>query len=231
MSKSEHVIEKVLGRCEGSIWLAKHRLGNALGYVQLENQSNGVPYHNLDHMLTVTKWCGRIASMMALDATEEKALLLAAIFHDFNHTAGKEEDHANIELAVAGLRRFCEIHRMEDEIRDLAIDNIRVTEYPFIYEPKTLAQKIIRDADIMQSPEPNRVEVLATGLRRELEVKFKRKITRSEFCKNQVSFLEGIKLYTTPAQVMFDAAKPYLFAEFTALAERGKRKRVRNGNA
>lgn len=226
MAKSKHVIEKVIARSEAHLWLAKHRLNHALAYVQIENPSNLVPYHNLDHCLTVTKWCGRLASIVNLPEEEEKALILAAIFHDFDHTAGKEEDDVNIQRALKGLNRFCEIHRVECAIRDLAIANIQVTQFPFIHEPQTLAQKIIRDADILQSLEPNRVEVLVDGLRKELEVKFRRKITRSEFCENQVSFLEGIKLYTTPAQVMFDAAKPYLFSEFTALAERSKRKRV-----
>lgn len=225
MAKSKHVIEKVIARSEAHLWLAKHRFNNALAYVQIENPSNLVPYHNLDHCLTVVKWCGRLASITNLPEEEEKALVLAALFHDFNHSAGQEEDSINIARALVGLNRFCDIHHVDEKIRDLAIENIRVTQFPFVFEPATLAQKIIRDADILQSLEPNRVEVLVDGLRKEIEVKLKRKISRSEFCENQVSFLEGIKLYTTPAQVMFDAAKPYLFAEFTALAER-KRKSV-----
>ena len=226
MSKSKHVMEKVIGRTEAHLYLAKNRLNHALAYVQIENPSNDAPYHNLDHMLTVVKWCGRIAGLSHLSENEERALILAAIFHDFDHSAGREEDDVNVQQAIAALARFCEIHSVEDEIRDMAIENIQVTQFPFIYTPQTLAQKIIRDADLLQSLEPNREEVLISGLRKELEVKFKRKITRGEFCENQVKFLDGLKLYTTPAQVIFDAAKPYLFSEFTAIAERNKRNSV-----
>lgn len=226
MAKSKHVMEKVMARTEAHLYLAKNGLNHALAYVQIENPSNKVPYHNMDHMLTVTKWCGRLGSMCSLTALEEKGLILAAIFHDFDHTAGKEDDNVNIQRALAGLRRFAEIHRVDEELLALAVENITVTQFPFIHEPKTVAQKIIRDADLLQSLEVNREEVLVDGLRKELEVKFKRKITRGEFCENQVSFLEGLKLYTTPAQVIFDAAKPYLFSEFAAIAERGKRKSV-----
>lgn len=219
-------MEKVIARTEAHLYLAKNGLNHALAYVQIENPSNKVPYHNLDHMLTVVKWCGRLAGLCSLTALEEKALILAAIFHDFDHTAGAEDDDVNIQRALTGLKRFGEIHRVDEELLNLAVDNIQVTQFPFIHEPKTVSQKIIRDADLLQSLEPNRQEVLIDGLRKELEVKFKRKITRGEFCENQVKFLDGLKLYTTPAQVIFDAAKPYLFSEFTAIADRRKRKSV-----
>lgn len=226
MAKSKHVMEKVIARTEAHLYLAKNGLNHALAYVQIENPSNKVPYHNLDHCLTVVKWCGRLAGICSLPANEEKALILAAIFHDFDHTAGEQEDDVNIQRALTGLKRFGEIHRVDEELLNAAIENIQVTQFPFIYTPQTISQKIIRDADLLQSLEPNRVEVLVDGLRKELEVKFKRKIPRGEFCENQVKFLDGLKLYTTPAQVIFDAAKPYLFSEFTAIAERGKRKSV-----
>lgn len=225
MAKSDYAVDKLVGFSEAHLWLAKHRLNNALHYVEEISVSNFAPYHSLAHCLTVVKWCGRLASLLNLPESEEKPLILAALFHDFNHTEGHEEDSVNIARALDGLNAFCDLHDIDSEIRDAAIANIRVTQFPFVFEPTTLAQKIIRDADIMQSLEPNRVEVLVEGLRKELEVKFKRKISRSEFCENQVSFLEDIKLYTTPARVIFDAAKPDLFAEFTALAER-KRKSV-----
>lgn len=226
MAKSKHVMEKVIARTEAHLYLAKNGLNHALAYVQIENPSNKVPYHNLDHCLTVVKWCGRLAGMCSLTPEEEKALILAAIFHDFDHSAGHEEDSVNINRAVTGLMRFAAIHRVDAELIGAAVENIQVTQFPFIHEPKTVSQKIIRDADLLQSLEPNRQEVLIDGLRKELEVKFKRKITRGEFCENQVKFLDGLKLYTTPAQVIFDAAKPYLFSEFTAIAERRKRKSV-----
>lgn len=226
MAKSKHVIEKVIARTEAHLYLAKNGLNHALAYVQIENPSNKVPYHNLDHCLTVVKWCGRLAGMCSLTPEEEKALILAAIFHDFDHSAGVEEDSVNINRAVTGLMKFAAIHRVDPELIAAAVDNIQVTQFPFIHEPKTVSQKIIRDADLLQSLEPNREEVLIDGLRKELEVKFKRKITRGEFCENQVKFLDGLKLYTTPAQVIFDAAKPYLFSEFTAIADRRKRKSV-----
>lgn len=226
MAKSKHVMEKVMARTEAHLYLAKNGLNHALAYVQIENPSNTVPYHNLDHMLTVVKWCGRLGALCSITPQEEKALILAAIFHDFDHTAGKEDDDVNIKRAIAGLERFGEIHRVDEELLAAAHDLIQVTQFPFIFTPQTITEKIIRDADLLQSLEPNREEVLVGGLRKELEVKFKRKITRGEFCENQVKFLDGLKLYTTPAQVIFDAAKPYLFSEFTAIAERSKRKSV-----
>lgn len=226
MTKSKHAMEKVVARTEAQLYLAKNGLNHALAYVQIQNPSNGVPYHNLDHMLTVVKWCGRLSGMCELLPAEEKALILAAIFHDYDHTAGVADDAVNIERALKGLTEFAEIHRIDEELLLAASANIRVTQFPFILAPQTISQKIIRDADLLQSLEPDRQEVLIGGLRKELEVRLKRKITRREFCENQVKFLGELKLFTTPAQVIFDAAKPYLFSEFAAIADQPKRKRV-----
>lgn len=202
MKTDKHSMAKALTRTEAIQYLQLHGWHNAYAFVTIENTATLLPYHNLDHCLTVTKWCGRLAGMLRLPEHETKALLLAAIFHDFNHSGGTEEDSVNIERAVDGLTRFCEIHRVSDAMREFAVDCIRVTEFPFVRTPVNVAQGIIRDADLLQSIEPNYEEVLVGGLRKELEIKFKRKITRAQFCTMQVSFLEfGILYQTTGGDV------------------------------
>lgn len=215
-----------VSQTEANLYLAKHGLTAAAAYVAEHNPSNDIPYHNQAHLFTVTKWCGRLAGMLGLSVEEERPLILAAIFHDFDHSGGKLEDSENIERAVAGLNKFCDIHFVSNSTRDAATQIIRVTEYPFIHEPQTTAQKIIRDADLLQSIEPNFEEVLVEGLRKELEVKFQRKLSRSEFCEKQVEFLQGVKFYTTQAEVIFYGASVYLVDLFNAIAESSKRKRV-----
>lgn len=223
---SKHAMAKAQTRTEALLYLQQHQLSNAHAFVSLNNKSNLIPYHNFDHLLTVTKWCGRLAGMLNLPQFETKALLLAAIFHDFDHSGGKEEDSVNVEHAVEALRYFCKIHRERQDIEDFAVDCIRVTEFPFVREPQNVAQKIIRDADLLQSIEPNYEEVLVGGLRKELEIKFKRRITRAEFCKMQVSFLESLKFYTRPAEVMYAASKVHVYRNFARIAASAKRVRV-----
>lgn len=219
----KHTLTKVTNRTEAMLYLQRYGWNSAHAYVSITNPSNKVPYHNFDHLLVVTKWCGRLANMLQLPENETRALLLAAIFHDYDHSAGKEEDYINVERAVTALKHFCAVHRIDQETVDFAVDCVRVTEFPFIREPQNLAQQIIRDADLLQSIEPNYEDVLVGGLRKELEVKFKRKIPRAEFCENQVKFLEGLKFFTTPAEVIYASAKSYVYADFERIAARRKR--------
>lgn len=213
----------VSSRTEALLYLQEHDLGHAHAYVSLMNASNNVPYHNFDHLLIVTKWCGRLAGMLRLPEFETRAVLLAAIFHDFAHSGGHFEDSVNIERAINGLREFCTIHRIDSATFEFAADCIRVTEFPFVREPSNLAQQIIRDADLLQSTEPNFEEVLLSGLRKEIEVKIKRKISKKQFASLQLEFMDKqFKLFTKPAGVIYAAISPYVRTRFEHIGSGGR---------
>lgn len=212
-------ISTVASRTEALLYLQEHDLGHAHAYVSLMNSSNNVPYHNFDHLLIVTKWCGRLAGMLGLSKFETRALLLAAIFHDFAHSGGHFDDSVNVERAVEGLRKFCDIHRIDGATFKFAADCILVTEFPFVREPTNLAQQIIRDADLLQATEPNFEEVLLSGLRKEIEVKIKRKISKKEFAVLQLDFMDKqFKLFTKPAGVIYAAISPYVRDRFNRIS-------------
>jgi hypothetical protein len=128
------------------------------------------PYHNLTHELQVVWWSfvcytNAYPSAVSDDPDDElQHLLMAALFHDHNHSGGRFTDDTNVRLAQlfvsgpafhgaspAALESvFGSPYAIEQEKRVNAI--ITVTEFKdgkFTHEPKTLAQRCIRDADLM----------------------------------------------------------------------------------
>ncbi len=128
------------------------------------------PYHNLTHELQVVWWSfvcytNAYSSAVSDDPDDElQHLLMAALFHDHNHSGGRFSDDTNVRLSQlfvsgpafhtaspAGAESVFESpYATEQEKRVNAI--IAVTEFKygkFTHEPKTLAQRCIRDADLM----------------------------------------------------------------------------------
>lgn len=167
-------------------------LQKAFKYVIKNNKSNSAPYHNLNHLMTVTLGVYRLMNYEDLGKDFMiKEMLLAAIFHDFNHSAGKLSDDANILEAKKGIRNFIEQENIKVDI--LFIDSVLdATQYPYIIDDSELNiyQKIIRDADLMQLLEPNWIHQCVYGLSQEMNVDFE------EFLQIQKKFLSGAKFNT-----------------------------------
>ena len=208
-------------RAEAEMYLSNDMLRKAWQYVQTNNFSDVLPYHNNTHILTVVKWCGRILGAKGLSAEYNRALLLAALFHDFRHSGGTKPDADNIQVAIAGLQDFYDKHvKVHPFMLELATGCIRVTEYPFVHEPKTPIQMIIRDADILQSFEPNYKEMLMEGLRHEISSARGEKISRRQYFENTVKFMESVTFYMEEAQRYADAVRSTFICNMRKLAER-----------
>lgn len=189
--------ENLMGKNKNEIAIIKiidkyDSLKKGLKYIILNNKSNNAPYHNINHLLTVTKYCyNALKHMDMLSDDKSEDLLLAALFHDFNHSMGKEKDDVNIKEAKKGLKKF-----INDENLDLDLDFmdeiINATQYPYVIESKDLNiyQSIIRDADMCQIFEYDWLRQNIFGLSTELNLK------PIEFLKGQRKFLEGIDFLT-----------------------------------
>ena len=168
-------------------------LQKAFKYIVLNSKSNNGPYHNLNHILTVLKYCyaGAIAEGIT-DDKELRELLITAIFHDVNHTAGKEKDDVNIKNSKKIIKKFVESEDVDVDI-DVMNDILDATQYPYEIEGKdlTLKQGIIRDADLMQVFEYNWIHQNIWGLSQEIGLKF------LDFVKPQRKFLDTAEFNTT----------------------------------
>lgn len=168
-------------------------LKKGLKYIIQHNVSNTAPYHNLNHMLTVTKYCYyALDYMKLLNEPYAEELLLAALFHDFNHSMGKNTDDMNIIAAKTGIEKFLYENNMTYLKLNAIHDIINATQYPYIIKPNELNihQAIIRDADLCQILEYDWIQHIIFGLSIELALEVPKLI------EGEVKFLESIKFIT-----------------------------------
>jgi hypothetical protein len=136
------------------------------------------------------------------DLKADRPLVAAAMFHDFNHSGGRFSDDVNIYVAVQGLIEQNKGVLSSTELEE-TVDILKITKYPFSSDPKTLAQKIIRDADLMQVYEPSLRQVVKQyrGLKREIEVARGRTYTNAEYADGQLAWWNAnVVWHTTWAQ-------------------------------
>lgn len=162
-----------------------------------------LPYHDFDHVVThVLRLCYQacLFYQSQLSRRERRNLLIAGLFHDFNHSGNCENDHLNIRTAIEALNR----HILEEDRPHLAeIEaTIRVTEFPYtVTNPGlTLLQQIIRDADLSQAWSDNWFQQVILGLSREWQK------APLEVLREQVDFLNKLRFYTDWARQLFPPA-------------------------
>lgn len=195
--------------------------------IQKLNRSADLPYHNEQHLLNMVSWAGRLymSDSLHFDKGQLKLLLAAAACHDVNHSGGLKKDSENIleaytfiDDASTGiddpeLRMWLKFNKQA--IKGL----IKVTEFPFIYEPTTSLQKILRDADILQNFGVHcckYLEGLASEFRRAgNELSFEELIARQEVFMREVKFYTytGQALKATVGNQVFEEQKAHFLAK------------------
>ncbi len=134
--------------------------GNLVSYARiifLHAQNLNHPYHNFRHMFHVLWLCHeacryyREVVQQPISRRAARNLLIAALFHDFNHSGLMGDDDLNVERALRGLRK----HILEMDKPSLGdIESaIRGTQYPYVVQPQDLdlCGLILRDADVSQA--------------------------------------------------------------------------------
>lgn len=158
------------------------------------------PYHNEQHLFIVALASAAGADYYNLTVRQKRVLVLAALYHDYNHT-GKAgvPDSINIEHAIEGLENFFRsagyssiTHKDADAVKQL----IRATLHPNKDRPANLSEAIIRDADMMEWFEPD-AEDLLVGLNDELkpESPFTMKTTEAFLRKHSFLTQWGMNLF------------------------------------
>jgi len=109
------------------------------------------PYHNFRHTCHVMWLCHKAARYYRdrLSPREIRSLLIAALFHDFDHTGKHGPDSINIELALQALDR----HLLPED-RNQGIESlVSATEFPYTLgtDGLDLMARILRDADLGQA--------------------------------------------------------------------------------
>lgn len=113
------------------------------------------PYHNFRHCTHVLYLCHEAARFYSatgeLSKREVRNMLVAALFHDFNHSGSAGDDANNIEQAISALKEFL-LPEDKPFFNEIAL-LITGTQYPYALSEEDLpfAGWILRDADLMQA--------------------------------------------------------------------------------
>ncbi len=157
------------------------------------------PYHNFRHIFHVVWLCYQ-ACLFYRDRIPPhymRNLLIAAIFHDFNHPGLMGDDDLNIARAVRGLRKYI----LSQDVPHVGQIEwlIKTTEYPYKTETSSLQleSQIIRDADMGQSLAMAWIQQVIFGLAGEWGK------PPIDILKSQIGFLKNLKFYTDWGQNMF----------------------------
>ncbi len=157
------------------------------------------PYHNFRHMFHALWLCYQacIYYRRELTVVEMRNLLIAIMFHDFDHPGLFGNDDLNIERSVRALEKHIapEDRASLEDIKYL----MRATEYPHTSpsESLSLSGKIIRDADVAQGFSTAWIQQVIFGLSSEWGK------TPVDLLILQESFLRNLKFNTEWAQSMF----------------------------
>lgn len=118
-------------------------------------------YHNIKHVNQVLLNCYEGSVYEKLSRQETRCLLVAAMFHDAEHSLGEQSDDYNIARAIDFLKHInlCNIDNgyncLNETDLKLTTDCIRYTRYPYIDKGRIPKKdeckpfRIIRDADLM----------------------------------------------------------------------------------
>jgi hypothetical protein len=187
--------------------MQRYSLEFAIDSMTCLNSSAFAPYHGAYHEAVVLVEAHKIGQRDHLSNTSMRELLLAAAFHDHNHSMGLEVDSVNISRAVDFVQQMLEYQsRYVIAARTINIDNvttlIRATQYPYVdlNYPLDLQESvdILRDADLMMPYLPDDQAIaMFTGLKQEMEASGANKRTWLDFAEGVRKFYSNVSWHTS----------------------------------
>jgi len=162
----------------------------------------GFFYHNIIHTQTVAKAAEDMANHYQLHGEDRMSLLLAAWFHDTGYSNGKADGHEEESIRIAEV--FLAERQISSSLIKKVKECIRSTKMP--QSPNNLIEKIICDADLSH---------LGTGdfdkesklLRKELITIYGKEISKKEWRKENIRFLQTHKYFTDYCQDRLEPVK------------------------
>jgi len=158
-------------------------------------------YHNQQHTRDVVQAARCIADAIKLSDDEKEMVTLAAWFHDLGYIQGwKDHEERSAEQAKSFLQKF---NYPQDRIEKI-IGCILATRVP--QQPKSLLEKVICDADLLNLGEEGSIEK-GEQLRREQEALKGIMISDVEWLKHTLDFFVNHRFHTEFVRRRFDEWK------------------------
>ena len=159
-------------------------------------------FHNLDHTESVAEACSQMADFYHLNDEDRFALILSAWFHDTGYSSGHTEGHEDVSAQIAS--QFLHDQHVDEPVIQRVGSCIQATRMP--QSPLSQIEKILCDADLMH---------LATGdfkamsqlLKQERENLLKAKISKKDWLRGNIRFLEDHKYFTEYGQEQLEPRK------------------------
>lgn len=130
------------------------------------------PYHNIRHSLDVfLKGYDALKYYGDIPKDDARALLIACMLHDFNHSGRAGNDDLNIELAIRGIDKIiCEKDRPWINLINSLIKQTEFGPEGHVNRQPTFYGKIMRDADLSQACSNAWIRLVVFGLAKEMQL-------------------------------------------------------------
>lgn len=194
-------IIEIISNTRGLYW------GNLRYYYQIVFASKGVnnPYHNFRHSMHVLCRSYEAAQHEGLDPISVRQLLIAAMFHDYNHSGVMGNDAREIQTALLALGDclLSEDVSLYPEIMLL----IKATEFPHSKCALSPGAAILRDADMSPIFSDVWLQQIIFGLAKEMG------ISALELLLKEEDFLRSMEFYSVWGNKFLKAQVPQRIKE------------------
>ncbi len=161
----------------------------------LTKVNKSISFHTLDHTQDVVEACEKMSEYYQLEENDKLALSLAAWFHDTGYSGGSAAGHEAESVNIA--TRFLNEQHVESNITEKVIACINATRMP--QQPAGELEKIMCDADLFHLG-TDAFREKSRLLREELNTFGGLDISKKDWRKSNISFLEQHHYFTTYAQ-------------------------------
>jgi predicted metal-dependent HD superfamily phosphohydrolase len=159
-------------------------------------------FHNLDHTEDVAEACSQIADHFRLGDEDRFVLTLAAWFHDTGYSGGSAAGHEEESVRIA--TDFLNDHHVDESVIHRVSSCIQATRMP--QSPVSQVEKILCDADLFHLATED-FKARNQLLKQEQETLLGHKISKKDWRKNNIQFLENHKYFTEYGQEVLEPQK------------------------
>ncbi len=158
-------------------------------------------FHDLEHTLAVTRTAIAIGRASGMGRNDLEALELAALFHDTGYAfTHKGHEERSAQIAAAFLRTENAPPSLIAKVAAL----ILVTKVDA--RPRTLAQRVLRDADSSKAGQAD-FDARSELLRREIEAVSGKRIEKRPWAQENLRYLERHRFHTAFARARYGPQK------------------------
>jgi len=166
-----------------------------------ENLDSSFVYHNIAHTQRVVAKVNELLEEVDLGDNEKEQLVLAAWFHDTGFTK-TVDGHEKESVTIA--TDFLKSENASEEVIKSVSEFILATQMN--YEPKNNLEGLIKDADCAHLSSKN-YPSFSSLLRKEWELTLGKKVTKSEWLQENISFLANHTFYSAQASGKWEKRK------------------------